>query len=308
MDNSMDKPELITILGPTATGKTALAARLADRIGSEVISADSRQVYRGMTIGTGKDYGDYVVDGQNVPYHLVDIMAAGTEYHVFAYQRDFLKVYDALRNRGKIPVLCGGSGMYLEAVLKGYQMDAVPYNETLRREMAGQSDQELQELLATMRDLHNVSDISDRKRLERAVEIALFHQDHPAETPFPAIRSMNFGIHFERSALRERITDRLRKRLNEGLVEEVKGLMDAGVSVETLKYYGLEYKHVASYLIGEVSREAMVSSLNSAIHQFAKRQMTWFRRMERSGIAIHWIDGTLADEAKVHEILSRITN
>ena len=270
-----------------------------------MISSDSRQVYRGMTIGTGKDYGDYVVQGRTVPYYLVDIMEAGTEYNVFAYQRDFLKIYDALRGQEKIPVLCGGSGMYLDAILKGYRMEAVPYNEALRRELAGQSDQALQERLEKMRHLHNVSDISDRKRLERAVEIALYQQEHASERPFPVIRSINFGIHFERPDLRARITERLHKRLREGLVDEVKGLMDAGVSVETLKYYGLEYRHVTSFLIGEVSRDKMVEGLNTAIHQFAKRQMTWFRRMERDGITIHWLDGMLADEEKLHEILLR---
>ena len=304
MSPDIERPDLITILGPTATGKTALAAVLADRINSEVISADSRQVYRGMTIGTGKDYSDYIVQGRRVPYHLVDIMDAGSEYHVFAYQRDFLKVYDTIRSQGKLPVLCGGSGMYLDAVLKGYRMDAVPYNEALRGEMANQSDQDLRGRLEAMRQLHNVSDISDRKRLERAVEIAVFQQAHAEETPFPAIRSINFGIHFERTELRARITERLMKRLGEGLVEEVKGLMDAGVPIETLKYYGLEYRQVTSYLIGEISLDEMFSSLNTAIHQFAKRQMTWFRRMERSGIAIHWLDGNLATEAKVQAILS----
>lgn len=306
MSDNHEKPDLITILGPTATGKTALAAILADRIGSEVISADSRQVYRGMTIGTGKDYADYVVAERCVPYHLVDIMEAGTEYNVFQYQQDFLKVYDAIGQRGHIPILCGGSGLYLEAVLKGYQMDAVPYNEALRQALSVHSDEELRQRLESMRQLHNVSDINDRKRLERAIEITLFQHDHPSERAFPKIKSVNFGIHFERPVLRARITERLQKRLGEGLVEEVKGLLDKGVSVEALKYYGLEYRFVTSFLTGELSRERMTEGLNTAIHQFAKRQMTWFRRMERAGTVIRWIDGLLSSEDKIRMMLSEI--
>jgi len=306
MSETANLPDLITILGPTATGKTALAAALAAELGSEVISADSRQVYRGMTIGTGKDYGDYIVQGRPVPYHLVDIMEAGTAYNVFQYQQDFLKVYEPLRLKGKIPVLCGGSGLYLEAVLKRYRMVSVPFDADLRQELAGQSDQDLIRILEGMKSLHNVSDTGSRKRLERAIEIARYEQTHPPASPFPEIRSVNFGISFERPAIRDRITRRLRQRLAEGLVEEVERLMAEGVSLETLKYYGLEYKFVASFLAGELSRDRMFEGLNIAIHQFAKRQMTWFRKMEREGTEIHWIDGNVSTESKIRAILSRL--
>jgi tRNA dimethylallyltransferase len=306
MNTKPNPPEMITILGPTATGKTALAAALADELGSEVISADSRQVYRGMTIGTGKDYGDYIVSGRAVPFHLIDIMEAGSEYNLFEYQKDFLIAYESIRLKGRIPVFCGGSGLYLEAVLKGYRLAPVPFNPELRMELSRKSDGELTRMLEGMKSLHNVSDISTRKRLERAIEIATHEQCHPPEAPFPEIHVKNFGIHFERSVIRDRITQRLRKRLNEGLVEEVEMLMAKGVSVETLKYYGLEYKYVASFLAGELSRDKMFEGLNSAIHQFAKRQMTWFRKMERDDIEIHWLDGHLSTENKIREILRRI--
>lgn len=300
----MNSPDLITILGPTATGKTVLAAALAAEIDSEVISADSRQVYRGMTIGTGKDYGDYVVQGRAVPYHLVDIMEAGSEYNLFQYQRDFLKVYESIRSKGKIPVLCGGSGLYLESVLKGYRLVAVPFNAALRMELSGKSDLELIRMLEGMKSVHNVSDTDSRKRLERAIEIAAYQKDHPGEKPFPEIHSINFGILFERSAIRDKITQRLKKRLKEGLVEEVETLMAKGISYEMLKYYGLEYKFIASFLTGELSRQEMFEGLNIAIHQFSKRQMTWFRKMERDGTEIHWIDGGSSTESKIRVILS----
>ena len=296
-------PDLITILGPTATGKTALAAALAAELGSEVISADSRQVYRDMDIGTGKDYGDYIVKGRAVPCHLIDVLEAGAEYNLFSYQRDFLKAYESIRAKDRIPVLCGGSGLYLDAVLKGYRMAAVPYNPELRAELAGKSDGELAEILAGTVMLHNVSDTGDRKRLERAVEIALYQKSHPDDTPFPEIASFNFGILFERSVIRERITERLRTRLREGLVKEVEGLIARGVSVDVLKYYGLEYRYVVSFLTGELSKDEMFAGLNTAIHQFAKRQMTWFRRMERGGTVIHWLDGSLPTERKIRMIL-----
>jgi tRNA dimethylallyltransferase len=281
---------------------------LAAELGSEVISADSRQVYRGMTIGTGKDYEDYMVQGRAVPYHLIDILEAGSEYNLFQYQQDFLNVYEAIRSKGKIPILCGGSGLYLEAVLKGYRLIAVPFNPDLRMELSHKTDLELAEILAGMKSLHNVSDTDTRKRMERAIEIAVYEKGHPRETPFPEIRSVNFGIHFERSVIRDRITERLRKRLNEGLVEEVETLMAGGVSLEMLKYYGLEYKFVASFLAGELSRDKMFEGLNIAIHQFAKRQMTWFRKMQREGMEIHWIDGNLSTESKVGEILSEMSS
>ncbi|MDD5169496.1 MAG: tRNA dimethylallyltransferase, partial [Syntrophales bacterium] len=266
--------------------------------------ADSRQVYRGMNIGTGKDYGDYLVRGRAVPYHLIDIMEAGAAYNLFQYQQDFLKIYEAVRSRGRIPVLCGGSGLYLEAVLKGYRLVAVPFNPALRTDLSRKTDDELAEILAGLKTLHNISDTNTRKRMERAIEIAVYEKDHPHETPFPEIRSATFGIHFERSVIRDRITQRLRKRLDEGLVEEVEDLISKGVSVEMLKYYGLEYKFVVSFLTGELTRDQMFAGLNTAIHQFAKRQMTWFRKMEREGMEINWIDGSLSTENKILKILS----
>ena len=300
-------PDLITILGPTATGKTALAAALAAEMEGEVISADSRQVYRGMNLGTGKDYEDYIVAGLSVPYHLIDIKVAGEAYSLFEYQQDFLSVYQDMQSRGKMPVLCGGSGLYLEAVLNGYRLIAVPFNHELRAEMAQKSSPELADMLQGLKKLHNVSDTSHRERLERAIEIAVHERKHPEEPAFPAIQAANFGIHFERSVLRDRITERLHKRLRGGLVEEVMALMEQGVSVETLKYYGLEYRFVVSFLVGELSRDNMVAGLNTAIHQFAKRQMTWFRKMERQGTSIHWIDGQMPTEMKIREIRKQIS-
>jgi tRNA dimethylallyltransferase len=271
-----------------------------------MISADSRQVYRGMDIGTGKDYGDYLVGGRRVVCHLIDIVEPGTEYNLYAYQRDFLRAYEAIRARNAIPILCGGSGLYLQAVLKGYRMAAVPPNPELRRELASRSDEELARQLAGLVRMHNVTDTASRERLERAVEIALYSRDHPDEPAFPRISSICFGIHFERDEIRERISRRLEARLAEGLVDEVAGLLKNGVSVATLKYYGLEYRCVVSYLVGELSWEAMKGGLNTAIHQFAKRQMTWFRKMEREGIVISWLDGHMSTEEKVREILARL--
>jgi len=306
MKEKSPPPDLIAILGPTAAGKTALAAALAAKLDSEVISADSRQVYRNMNIGTGKDYADYVVQGRTVPCHLIDILEAGAEYHVFAYQQDFLKIYEQVRAKGRIPVLCGGTGLYIEAALKGYRMVAVPHNLELREELSRKRDHELAVILEGMKALHNTSDTGSRTRLERAIEIAMYERDHPP-VPLPEIRSLVFGLHFDRAVIRRRITQRLKKRCKEGLVEEVEALMAGGVSVETLKYYGLEYKFVASLLIGEISREQMFEGLNTAIHQFAKRQMTWFRRMERNGIAIHWMDGNSSRDSLLKEIMGYIT-
>jgi len=299
-------PDLIAILGPTATGKTALGAALAAALDTEMISADSRQVYRGMDIGTGKDYGDYLVGGRRVICHLIDIVEAGAEYNLYAYQRDFLRAYEAIRARNAVPILCGGSGLYLQAVLKGYRMAAVPPNPELKRELASQSDEALARRLAGLVRMHNVTDTASRDRLERAVEIAQYQRDHPDEPAFPRLSSICFGIHFERDEIRERITRRLDARLAAGLVEEVAGLLEKGVSVSMLKYYGLEYRYVVSYLVGELSWGEMRNGLNTAIHQFAKRQMTWFRKMEREGIAIHWLDGHLSTDDKVREILSRL--
>lgn len=295
---------MITILGPTATGKTRLAAHLAHRLDGEIISADSRQVYRGMDIGTGKDYQDYIVDGRKIPCHLVDIVDPGYHYSVYEYQRDFLKAYEDIQGRGKMPVLCGGTGMYLEAVLGGYKLIEVPENRELRDGLSGKSMAELTSILQSFRKLHNVTDIAERKRLVRAIEIEVYYEEHPeVSVDFPKISTQIFGIRFERQVIRKRITERLRQRLEEGMTEEVETLLDKGLKPEQLKYYGLEYRYITEYLTGELTFEEMFRLLNTAIHQFARRQMTWFRRMERKGFSIHWIEGGLPLEEKVQSCL-----
>lgn len=297
---------MITVLGPTATGKTAFAAQLAHRINGEVISADSRQVYRGMDMGTGKDYGDYIVNGDTVPYHLVDIVEPGYEYNVYEFQNDFLKVYEEILSRKKIPVMCGGTGMYLEAVLNGYKLLKVPDNDDLRNQLKSKSMQELSELFRSFKSPHNQTDLSDRKRLVRAIEIADYYKMHEESVPkFPPIKNITFGIHFERSEIRERITARLKKRIGEGMTSEIKELLKKGITPDQLKFYGLEYKFLTQYELGEIPKEEMFRLLNTAIHQFAKRQMTWFRRMEKRGHQIHWIDGNLSMEEKI-EVALRI--
>ena len=300
---------MITILGPTASGKTRLAALVASNINGEVISADSRQVYRGMDLGTGKDYADYLVDGKKIPVHLIDIVEPGYEYNVYEYQRDFTLALQEIDSRGKIPVLCGGTGLYLEAVLKGYHLLKVPVNNTLREELTHKTGEELSEYLALLRPLHNVSDTSDRERLVRAIEIQTFYRSNSEmHLQYPEIQSVIFGIHFERQAIRQRITERLQKRLESGMVEEVQQLLATGLPADKIKFYGLEYRFLTQYILGEIDYERMFQLLNTAIHQFAKRQMTWFRRMERSGIKIHWIDGTLQEEEKVQIVMERVNN
>ncbi|MCF8303044.1 MAG: tRNA (adenosine(37)-N6)-dimethylallyltransferase MiaA [Bacteroidales bacterium] len=298
---------LITILGPTATGKTSFAAHLAFEIDGEVISADSRQVYRQMDIGTGKDLNDYLVHGEKIPHHLIDIVDPGYEYNVYEFQQDFLNVFDPIHNRGKMPVLCGGTGLYLEAVLKGYRLSKVPENPELRAEVSTLKDEELVDELKQYRPLHNTTDTNDRNRLIRALEIARYELDHQGETgDFPDIRSLTLGISFERKRVRERITARLKSRLDEGMIEEVQGLLQSGIEPETLEFYGLEYRYITQYLTGVISYNTMFEKLNTAIHQFAKRQMTWFRRMERRGFNIHWIDGEKCMNEKVDEAMKLI--
>lgn len=299
------KYNLITILGPTASGKTAVAAKVASLLDGEVISADSRQVYRGMDLGTGKDYADYVVDGKPVPYHLIDIVDAGYEYNVFEYQKDFLKVFEEVTNRGKLPVMCGGSGLYLEAVLKNYKLIQVPINETLRQTLEGKSLDELTEILKTCKsELHNQTDIENEKRAIRAIEIEEYYLSHPEiNTGMPNIRSLVVGVQFDRQTRRKRITSRLRQRLREGMLDEVQRLLDSGLTPEQLTYYGLEYKFMTQHLTGELTYQEMFDGLNVAIHQFAKRQMTWFRRMEKQGTEIRWLDGYLPLEEKVTKIV-----
>jgi tRNA dimethylallyltransferase len=281
------KCNLLVILGPTASGKTCLGVAAAQALNGEIISADSRQVFRGMDIGTGKDLAEY----GDIPYHLIDIVDAGCEFSVFDFQERFVAAFEAIRSRGRLPVLVGGTGLYLDAALRGYRLVKVPENPALRAELAGMDLPELQQRLLLLRpDQHNVTDLADRKRLERAIEIA--EGGEGAEPlPLPPIEPLIFGVHWERTVLRRRITERLRQRLNEGLIEEVAALHRSGIPYETLDYYGLEYRFVAQHLQGLMNRNDMFQKLNSAIHQFAKRQETWFRRMERQGVAIHWLDG-----------------
>ncbi len=283
---------MITILGPTATGKTTFAAHLAYHIDGEIISADSRQVYKGMDLGTGKDYEDYIINEVKIECHLVDIVEPGYEYNVYEFQRDFIKSYKKINKRGKVPILCGGTGMYVEAVLKGYKLIKVPENQKLRLELNLKQPDELIMLLEFFGQLHNVSDINDKARIIRAIEIQQYHKEHKEIIEdFPKINNVTFGISYERDVIRERITQRLKQRLNDGMINEVKVLLDKGLTPGQLIFYGLEYKFITQHIIGQITYDEMFNLLNTAIHQFAKRQMTWFRKMERNGIEIHWIDG-----------------
>lgn len=301
------KYDLITILGPTASGKTPLATALADRLGTEIISGDSRQVYRRMDLGTGKDLADYTIEGRSVPYHLIDIVEPGYKYNVFEYQRDFLKAYESIVDKGKLPILCGGTGMYLESVLKGYRLLPVPENPELRASLEGKSLQELTLILEGYKKLHNSTDVDTAKRAIRAIEIEEYYKQQPPEyREFPALKSLIVGVDIDRELRREKITRRLKQRLDEGMVEEVRGLLAEGISAESLIYYGLEYKFLTQYAIGELTYEEMFHQLETAIHQFAKRQMTWFRGMDRRGFVIHWLDATLPMEEKVERIINLI--
>lgn len=300
------KYNLVTILGPTATGKTGLAAHFAKQINGEIISADSRQVYRGMDLGTGKDLEDYFVDGIEVPSHLVDIEDAGAHYNVYRFQTDFIKVFTAIQSREKLPVLCGGSGLYLEAVLKNYRLIEVPPNKELRKELEGKTLEELTDILKELKpELHNETDVETDRRAIRAIEIEKFYAENPQEeSAMPKITSLNVGIDFDREMRRQRITTRLKQRLDEGMLDEVQNLLDSGLTPEQLIYYGLEYKFLTLHLIGELTFDEMFRKLEIAIHQFAKRQMTWFRGMEKRGTKIHWINGHLPMEQKVDAILT----
>ena len=307
--------EMITILGPTASGKTPVAARLAAEIGGEVISADSRQVYRRMDIGTGKDLGDYVVRSQEsgvsrqIPYHLIDIREPGTKYNLFEYQQDFFDAYEAIQSRGAVPILCGGTGLYIEAVLKGYHLSPVPQNQALRDSLEGKSLAELTQMLTDLKaktgsNMHNTTDVDSCQRAIRAIEIETYNIEHPTpRRELPPVDSIIIGIDIDRELRREKITRRLKARLEEGMVEEVKALLDEGIPADDLIYYGLEYKFVTEYLTGKITYDEMFTRLEIAIHQFAKRQMTWFRGMERRGFKIHWIDATLPMEEKVSQII-----
>ena len=301
------KYDLITILGPTASGKTPLAVALAHRLGTEIISGDSRQVYRRMDLGTGKDLVDYVVDGHPVPYHLIDIVEPGYKYNVFEYQRDFLKAYEEITDKGKLPILCGGTGMYIESVLKGYRLLPVPENPELRTSLEGKSLEELTGILKRYKKLHNSTDVDTAKRAIRAIEIEEYYKQQPPEyREFPSLKSLIIGVDIDRELRREKITRRLQQRLDEGMVEEVRGLLAEGIPAENLIYYGLEYKFLTQYAIGELTYEEMFQQLETAIHQFAKRQMTWFRGMERRGFTIHWLDATIPMDEKLEQIINLI--
>ena len=301
------KYDLITILGPTASGKTPLAASLADRLSTEIISGDSRQVYRRMDLGTGKDLADYTVEGRQVPYHLIDIVEPGYKYNVFEYQRDFLKAYEEIVAKGKLPILCGGTGMYIESVLKGYRLLPVPENPELRASLEGKTLDELTRILEGYKKLHNSTDVDTAKRAIRAIEIEEYYKQQPPEyREFPSLKSLIIGVDIDRELRREKITRRLKQRLDEGMVDEVRGLLNEGIPAENLIYYGLEYKFLTQYAIGELTYEEMFLQLETAIHQFAKRQMTWFRGMERRGFTIHWLDATLSMEEKTEQIINLI--
>lgn len=301
---------MITILGPTACGKTALATALAARLDGEIISADSRQVYRRMDIGTGKDLADYRVDGKLIPYHLIDICEPGTKYNLFEFQHDFLQAYADIVARGRRPILCGGTGLYLEAVIKGYHLSPVPQNETLRRQLEEKSMDELTAMLRNLKEqsgsaMHNTTDVDSKQRAIRAIEIEMHNLEQPMpEREAPAVDALILGLDVPREVRRERITRRLKDRLEQGMVEEIRALLDSGIPAEDLMYYGLEYRYVTEYVLGITSYEQMFSRLEIAIHQFAKRQMTWFRGMERRGTVIHWIDASLPMEEKIEQILN----
>lgn len=296
---------MITILGPTASGKTPLAAALAQKIGGEIISADSRQVYRRMDIGTGKDLSDY----GNIPYHLIDICEPGTKYNLFQYQQDFFDAYQDIRSRGALPILCGGTGLYIEAVLKGYKLSPVPQDPELRARLEGKTLVELTAMLKALKAqtctvMHNTTDVDSCQRAIRAIEIETYNLEHPVpRRELPPVDSLIIGVNIDREARREKITKRLKARLEEGMIDEVRCLLDEGIPAEDLIYYGLEYKFVTEYIVGKTSYDEMFTRLEIAIHQFAKRQMTWFRGMERRGFKIHWIDALQPMDDKVAQIL-----
>ena len=295
--------ELITIVGPTASGKTKLACALALLLDAEIISGDSRQVYKSMDIGTGKDLADYVVDGKHIPYHLIDIKDAGSKYNIFEYQHDFHKAFQDIRSRNKKAILCGGSGLYVESVLKGYSLENVPENKELRNSLSGKSLSELTEILNNIKTLHNTTDVDTAQRAIRAIEIAQYSIDHPTDrNEYPPINSLIIGVDIDREIRRQKISLRLKARLEEGMIEEIEGILNSGVSPEDLIYYGLEYKFVTLYVQGELSYDEMFSQLEIAIHQFAKRQMTWFRGMEKRGLSIKWIDSSLPQEDQLEII------
>lgn len=306
--DNMQNQKMITILGPTASGKTSVAAALALRTGGEIISADSRQVYRRMDIGTGKDLADYTIGDVHIPHHLIDIAEPGTKYNLFQYQQDFHTAYNDIRSRGKLPILCGGTGLYIEAVLGGYSLSPVPQNQKLRESLEGKSLDQLTQMLVQLKqkngsNMHNRTDVDTAQRAIRAIEIETYNLEHPTpERQMPPVDSLVIGINIDRELRREKITRRLKARLDEGMCDEIRSLIDGGVNPEDLIYYGLEYKFITEYVIGRTSYDEMFRQLEIAIHQFAKRQMTWFRGMERRGFTIHWIDAAQSMDDKVDAI------
>lgn len=303
------KYDLIAVVGPTASGKTSLAVALAKELDTEIISADSRQVYRRMDLGTGKDLSDYHVEGDRyIPYHLIDIVEPGTKYNVFEYQQDFMKVYEDMKSRELLPVLCGGTGMYVEAILKGFNLTPVPENKALREQLSDKTLQELAEILSSYKNLHNVTDLDTTKRAIRAIEIEEYKRTHQVEErPFPKLNALVVGIDVDRDTRRERITRRLKQRLEDGMLDEIRGLLAEGIPADDLIYYGLEYKFLTQYIIGELSYDDMFRKLEIAIHQFAKRQMTWFRGMEKRGIPIYWLPEKWSMEEKLKTIMQRLS-
>lgn len=300
---------LFVILGPTASGKTSLAAKLAYLVDGEILSADSRQIYQGMDIGTGKDLEDYVVNGKQITYHLIDLRKAGEKYNVFEYQRDFFKKYNDILKRNKFPIMCGGTGLYIDAIVRNYNLLEVPANTKLRQELENKTMGQLIEMLKKMKKLHNKTDIDTKKRVIRAIEIEMYYKNHPLKrTNYPHINPFVIGIIYNRQTEKQRITERLEQRLDKGMIEEVQKLLDTGLSPESLIYYGLEYKYITLYLTGKLNYEQMVKKLNTAILKFAKRQRTWFRRMEKLGVKIHWIKGEIGEYEKILKIKELVVN
>ena len=299
----MPNYDLIAILGPTASGKTPFATALAAQLDTEIISADSRQIYREMDLGTGKDLSDYTINGKQIPYHLIDIAEPGYKYNVFEYQHDFLNAYDSIKAKNKLPIVCGGTGMYLESVLRGYKLMPVPENPELRKSLEDKTLEELTDILKQYKHLHNSTDVDTVKRAIRAIEIEVYYEQHPVEErEFPKLNSLIIGIDIDRELRREKISRRLKQRLDEGMVQEVEKLLQKGIPPEDLIYYGLEYKYLTLFTTGQMSYDEMFTGLETAIHQFAKRQMTWFRGMERRGFNIHWLEATWPMEEKIDSV------
>lgn len=297
------KDKLLVITGPTASGKTRLASLIAYELNGEIISADSRQVYKDMNLGTGKDYDDYIINEKNISYHLIDIIEAGKEYNVFRFQKDFIAAFKNITTRNKLPILCGGTGMYIESIVKKYNLIDVPINKEFRRSIVSKSDEDLKQMLIAIKNVHNTTDLINRERIIRAIEIELHSSKQVILTQFPKFDFKIFALRFDREILKNRITQRLKNRLDNGMIDEVKTLISKGIDIDKLKFYGLEYKYLAMYLNNEINYNEMFKLLNIAIHQFAKRQMTWLRKMERSGIEIFWIDGKLPEKEKMNLII-----